>query len=88
MENLTNDGYAGIDPGTHVHYFLGGIEEPSLKTAVQICKSQDQYSISFQNCASYLTTRVQWTLAKRQVNVAAAATKVAGVKLTNKDGTD
>ncbi len=39
MQNLKNYGYAGIDPGTHVHYFLGGIDEPSLKTTVQICKS-------------------------------------------------
>ncbi len=34
MQTLENEGYAGIDPGTCVHYFLGGIDKPSLKTAV------------------------------------------------------
>ncbi len=29
MENLKNDGYAGIDPGTPMQYFLGGIDKPS-----------------------------------------------------------
>ncbi len=52
MENLKNDGYADINPGTCMHYFLGGIDKPSLKTAVQICESQDLYSVCFQNCAS------------------------------------
>ena len=61
MQNLKDDGYAGIDFGTRVRYFLGGIEEPSLKTAVQICESQDHYSVDFQACASYLTTMVQKT---------------------------
>ncbi len=36
MENLKTDGYAGIDIGTHMCYFFGGIDELSLKTAVQI----------------------------------------------------
>ena len=88
MQNLTADGYAGIDPGTRVRYFLGGIGEPSLKTAVQICKSQDQYSVDFQACASYLTTMVQTTPAVKRVTVAATATEVDGVKLRNRDGTD
>ncbi len=65
MQNLKNNGYAGIDPGTCVHYFLGEIDEPSLKTAVQICESQDHYSTDFQACASYLVTMVQQTLAAK-----------------------
>ena len=88
MQNLKNDGYAGIDPGTRVRYFLGGIDEPALRTAVQICESQDRYSIDFQACASYLTTMVQRTPAAKQVNVAATATEVDGVSLKNRDGTD
>ncbi len=59
MQNLKNNIYSGINPGTCVHYFLGVIDKPSLKTAVQICESQDHYSVSFQNCVSYLTTMVQ-----------------------------
>ncbi len=70
MENLKNDGYAVIDPGTCIHYFLGRKDDSSLNTGVQICKSQDHYSISFQNCALYLTTMVKQTLAAKQVNVA------------------
>lgn len=38
MQNLKNNGYAGIDPGTFVRYFLGGIDKPALKTAIQICE--------------------------------------------------
>ncbi len=45
MENIQNNGYAGIDAGTQMRYFLWGIDKPSLKTAVQICKSKDTYSI-------------------------------------------
>ncbi len=88
MQNLKNDDYAGVDPGTCVCYFLGGIEEPSLKTADLICKSRDHYSVSYQNCASYPTNMVQRTLAAKQVNAAATATKVDGIKLKNKDNTD
>ncbi len=47
MQNIKNNGYSVINPGTHVRYFFGGIDEPSLKTAVQICESQDHYSFSF-----------------------------------------
>ncbi len=65
MQNLKNKGYAGINFGTCVHYFLGGIKEPSLKTAVQICESQDHYSVDFQACASHLMTMVQKTLATK-----------------------
>ncbi len=88
MQNLKNGGYAGIDPGTCAHYFLGGIDKPSLKTAVQIYESQDHDSIDFQACASYLMTMVQRTMAAKQVNIAATATKVDGIKLKNRDGTD
>ncbi len=88
MENLKAEGYAGIDFGTRVRYFLGGIEEPSLRTAVQICESQDHYSVDFQGCASYLTTMVQKTPAAKRVTVAATASEVEGVKLKNRDGTD
>ncbi len=88
MENLKNDGYAGIDPGTRVQYFHGGIDEPSLKTAIQICESQDRYGVDFQAGASYLGTMVQRTPAAKQGNVAATATKVDGIKLKNRDGTD
>ncbi len=34
-ENLKNNGYVGIHPGTCVHYFIGGIDQPSLKITVQ-----------------------------------------------------
>ena len=88
MQNLKAEGYAGIYFGTRVRYFLGGIEEPSLKTAVQICESQDHYSVDFQACASYLTTMVQKTPAAKRVTVAATASEVEGVKLKNRDGTD
>ncbi len=88
MENLKNDGYAGIDPSTCVPYFLGGIDKPSLKTAVSICESQDHYSVDFQACASYLTTMVQQTPAAKQVQVAATAMEVDGIKLKNQDSTD
>ncbi len=88
MQNLKTDCYAGIDFGTHVQYFLGGIEEPSLKTAVQICESKDFHRVDFQACASYLTTMVQWTPAAKQVNFTATANKVDGVKLKNWDNTD
>ncbi len=71
-----------------MRYFLGGIDEPSLRTAVQICESQDHYSIDFQACTSYLTTMVQWTLAAKRVIVAATATEVDGIKLKNQDSTD
>ncbi len=85
---MQNDGYAGIDPSTCVGYFLGGIDEPSLKTPVQICESQDHYSVDFQACTSYLATMVQQTPAAKQVNVEATATEVDGVKLKNRDCTD
>ncbi len=88
MENLKNDSYAVINPGTCVPYFLGGIDIPSLKTAVQICESQDNYSVIFQNCSLYLITMGQWTLAAKQVNVASTPTKVDGIMLKTKDGTD
>ncbi len=88
MQNLKNDGYAGIDPGTHVCYFLGEIDKPSLKTAVQICESQDRYSTDFQACTSYLATMVQRTPEAKRVNVAATATEVDDVKLKNQDGTN
>ncbi len=88
MQNLKNDGYARIDPGTHVHYFLGEIDKPSLKTAVQICDSQDQYSISFQNCALYLTTMVQCAPDTKQINVEATANKVNCINCKNKDSAD
>ncbi len=39
MQKLKTDGFAGIDPGTCIHYFLVGIDKSSLKTTVQICKS-------------------------------------------------
>ncbi len=87
MQNLKNNSYAGIDPGTHVQYFLGGTDKPSLKTAVQICDSQECYGVDFQACASYLATMVQRTLAAKRVNVA-TATEVDGIKLKNQDGTD
>ncbi len=83
MQNLKTEGHAGINFGTSLRYFLGGIEEPSLKTAIQICESQDHISIDFQACASYLTTMVQKNPAAKQVNVAATATKVDGVKIKN-----
>ncbi len=88
MQNLKTDGYDEINFGTCVRYFLSRIEEPSLKTAVQICESQDSYSVNFQACASYLATMVQWTPATKRVNVTANATNVDGVKLKNWDGTD
>ncbi len=88
IENIKNDCYAGIDPGTCMCFFLQGIDNPSLITAVQIFESQDHYSISFQNCALYLTTMVQRTLATKQANVTATATEVDGIKLKNKNGTD
>ncbi len=65
MQNLKNDGYAGINPGTCEHYFLEGIDEPSLKTAVQMCESQDLYSTDIQACASYLAAMVQQTPAAK-----------------------
>ncbi len=34
MQSLKTNGYTGIDFGTCVHYLLGGIKEPSLKTTV------------------------------------------------------
>ncbi len=71
-----------------MQYFLGGTDKPSIKTSVQICESQDHFSTNFQACASYLSTMVQWTLAKKQVHIAATATKVNGVKLKNREGTD
>ncbi len=37
---------------------------------------------------SYLVTMVQWTLAAKQVNVAATVIIVNGVKLKNWDGID
>ncbi len=61
MQNLKNNGYSGIDTGTRVHYFLGGVDEPSLKSAVQIWESQDCFSVSVQSCLSYLMTMVQRT---------------------------
>ncbi len=48
-----------------VRYFLGGIDKSFLKTAVQICESQDHYGIIFQNYASYLITMVQRTPAMK-----------------------
>ncbi len=47
MKNCKNDGYDWIDSGIHIRYFLAGIDEPSLKTAVQIYKFQDSYIINF-----------------------------------------
>ncbi len=47
IQSLKTDGYIGINFGTSICYFLGGIEELSLKTVVQICESQDSYSIDF-----------------------------------------
>ncbi len=88
MQNLKNDGYAGIDPGTHVQYFLEGLDKPSLKNSVQICKSQDHYSTDFQACVSSLATMVQRTPTAKQVNVAATTTKVNSIKLKNWDGAD
>ncbi len=88
MENLKNDSYAGIDASTCVSYFLGGINETSIKTAVQICESQDSYSVNFLACTSYLTTMVHKTSYAKQLHVAAAASKVKGVKLKNRDGMD
>ncbi len=88
MQNLKMEGYAGIDIGTHICYFLEGIKEPSLKTTVQICKSKDHYSVDFQACTSYFTTMVQKTPPTKQVNIAATATEVDGIKLKNQDGTD
>ncbi len=87
MQSLKTDSYAGINFGIRVRYFLGGIEEPSLETALQICKSQDSYSVDFQACISYLTTMVQKTLTARQVNVAATATKADSIKLKKRDST-
>ncbi len=87
MQNLKNNSYAGINFGTCMHYFLGGIEEPFLKTAVQICKSQDSYSVDYQACTSYLTTMVQWTPAAKPVKDAATAIEVDSIKLKNWDGT-
>ncbi len=46
-------------------YFIWGRGKPSLKTAVQICKSQESYSTNFQACASYLTTIVKQTPAAK-----------------------
>ncbi len=88
MQSLNSDGYAGISLGKHVCYFIVGFKEPSLKTAVQICESQDHYSVDFQACTSYLTTMVQKTPTAKQINVAVTATKVDGVKIKNQDGTD
>ncbi len=64
------------------------IDKPSLETAVQICESQDSYSINFHACALYLTTMVHKSPAAKQVNVAATTTKVDGVKLENRDSAD
>ncbi len=88
MENLKNDGYAGIDAGTHASYFLGGIDEHSLKKAVQICDSQDSYGINYHTCSSYLLMMVQKSSATKQVNAAATPNVVDGVKLKNWDSTD
>ncbi len=88
IQNLQNNCYAGIDPGTCMRYFLGGIDKPALKTAVQIWESQDSYNVSFQNCTSYLTTIVHWTLIAKQVNVAVDTTMIEGIKLKNRSGTD
>ncbi len=88
MENLKNDGYAGIDIGTCMFYSLGRIDKPSLKTAVQICKSQDSYSVNFHACASYLTMMVQKSTAAKQFNIAATTSNVDGAKLKSRDGTD
>ncbi len=71
-----------------MHYYLGGIDEHSLKTAVQICESQDHYSVDFQACASYLTTMVQQTPAAKQVNITATTTEADGDMLKNKDSKD
>ncbi len=80
MENLK-----GIDAGTCLCYFLGGINKPSLKTAVRICESQASYSTDFHTCASYLTTLVQKTPAAKQVHIADTAYEIDGIKLKNRD---
>ncbi len=88
MDNLKNNGYAGIDISTHVHYFLRGIDKPSVKTAEQICKSQDSYSINFHACTSYLMVIVHKSPAAKQVNIAATNAEVNGLKHKNRDVTD
>ncbi len=47
INNLNADGYPSIDNNTCIHYFLNGIDEPSLKTVVQIGESQTSFSTNF-----------------------------------------
>ncbi len=88
MENLKTVGYAGIDAGTNICYFLRGIDKPFLKTPVQICKSQDFYSVDFHACTSYLTKMVQKSLAEKQVHIVVTESEIEGVKLKNRNVTD
>ncbi len=88
MQNIKADGYAGVDSGTHVCFFLSGIDKPSLKTANQICESQASYNTNFHACASYLASMMNKTPTTKQVHIAASATEVDGIKLKNRDGSD
>ncbi len=88
MHFIKANGYAWICSRTHVHYFLRGIDEPSLKTALQICESQVSYSINFHAWASYLTPIVQKTSVTKWVHISAADSEVNGVKHKNRDCTD
>lgn len=78
VQNLKPGGYTDIDISTCVCFFLLEIDNPSLKTVVQICESQASYSTVFHACASYLTLMVQKTPAAERVHITAAATEVGG----------
>ncbi len=81
MNNLNADGCVGIDMSTYLRYFLNRTDVSSLRTAVQICESQFSYSTIFHTCALYLTSMVNKPPATKRVHIAAAATKVHGIKL-------
>ncbi len=87
IENLKTDGYAGINIGTRACNFLG-VEESSLKTAIQIYKSKASYSIDFHAFTYYLTSMVQKTPVAKKMHIAITATEVDGLKLENWDGAD
>ncbi len=87
IQNLKANGYTGIDSSTSVCFFLSGIDKPSLKTPVQVCKSQASYSFDFHECASYLASMVQKTSVTEQVQIAATAAAVDVVKLEKRSGT-
>lgn len=56
MNYLKADCYNDIDKGTHVHRLLAGIDERSLKLAVQVCMVKLANGIYFNSCTSYCTS--------------------------------